>query len=95
MFSTRSTSPPKSAWPGVSMMLMITPPCEMAVFLASIVMPFSCSRAPESRIRLPTSWLSRKVLLCFRRASTSVVFPWSTWAMIARLRMSLRTLVML
>jgi hypothetical protein len=26
MFSTRSTSPPKSAWPGVSTMLILTPP---------------------------------------------------------------------
>jgi len=31
--STRSTSPPKSAWPGVSTMLMRVPPYSMAQFL--------------------------------------------------------------
>src|SRR2546426_3319368 len=44
-------------------------------------------------INVPTSWLSRKVWLCFKRASTSVVLPWSTWAMIATFRMSCRRLV--
>ena len=49
----RSTSPPKSAWPGVSMTLItILLPSGFrrctAVFLARIVMPFSFSRSPES-----------------------------------------------
>ncbi len=37
------------------------------------------------------SWLSRKLPLCRSRASTSVVFPWSTWAMMATFRISFRT----
>ena len=41
-------------------------------------------------ISVPTSWFSRKVWLCFKRASTSVVLPWSTWAMIATFLMSRR-----
>ena len=41
--STRSTSPPKSAWPGVSTMLMRLPCQVMAVFLDRIVMPRSFS----------------------------------------------------
>src|SRR5438094_8496556 len=53
-------------------------------------MPFSRSRSLLSMISVPTSWLSRKVWLCFSSASTSVVLPWSTWAMIATLRMSCR-----
>ncbi len=49
----RSTSPPKSACPGVSMMLMVTVEpsgawCRTAVFLARMVMPFSRSRSMES-----------------------------------------------
>ena len=56
-------------------------------------MPFSRSRSFESMISVPTSWLSRNVWLCFSNASTRVVFPWSTWAMIATLRMSWRKLV--
>jgi hypothetical protein len=51
----RSTSPPKSAWPGVSMMLIFVPPCRTAVFLARIVMPFSRSRSPVSMTRSLTS----------------------------------------
>src|SRR3979411_1270344 len=60
----------------------------MAVFLARMVIPFSRSSGFESMIREPISWFSRKVWLCFSSASTRVVLPWSTWAMIARLRMS-------
>ena len=54
--SPRSTSPPKSACPGVSMMLILTPPWWTAVFLARIVMPFSRSRSSESMTRVATSW---------------------------------------
>src|SRR5207248_3118288 len=67
----------------------------MAVFLARMVIPFSRSSGLESMIREPTSWFSRKVWLCFSSASTSVVLPWSTWAMIARLRTSWRRLVVI
>ena len=38
----------------------------------------------------PTSWLARNSPLWRSRQSTSVVLPWSTWAMMAILRMSLR-----
>ena len=48
---TRSTSPPKSAWPGVSMRLTLTSPSVKAMFLARMVMPRSRSRSLESRIR--------------------------------------------
>src|SRR5215211_5331347 len=88
--SPRSTSPPKSAWPGVSTMLSFTPPCRTAVFLARIVMPFSRSRSIESITRSSTSWLARKAPDCQSIASTRVVFPWSTWAMMATLRRSSR-----
>ena len=45
MLSARSTSPPKSAWPGVSTMLMCVPSQVTAQFLARIVMPRSFSIA--------------------------------------------------
>src|SRR4051812_9189396 len=38
-----------------------------------------------------TSWFWRKAPDCQSMASTSVVFPWSTWATIATLRRSSRT----
>ena len=53
--SPRSTSPPKSAWPGVSMMLIFVSPYWTAVFFARIVMPFSRSRSIESITRSATS----------------------------------------
>ncbi len=86
----RSTSPPKSAWPGVSMMLRVMPPCLTAVFLARMVMPFSRSRSLESMTRSSTSWLARNAPDCQSMASTSVVLPWSTCAMIAMFRRSSR-----
>src|SRR3954447_24894129 len=88
--SPRSTSPPKSAWPGVSTMLIFTSPRWTAVFLARIVIPFSRSRSIESSTRSFTSWFSRNEPDCQSIASTSVVFPWSTCATIATLRRSLR-----
>src|SRR5215218_3209723 len=90
MVSPRSTSPPKSAWPGVSTMLIFVPPSRTAVFLARIVMPFSRSRSIESRTRSATSWLARTAPACQSMASTKVVLPWSTWATIATLRTSSR-----
>src|SRR5206468_798684 len=59
IFSTRSTSPPKSAWPGVSMMFTLVPPSVKAMFFAKIVMPRSRSRSLESRMHSPRSSLSR------------------------------------
>ena len=62
-----------------------------AVFLARMVMPFSRSRSIESITRFSTSWLARNAPDCQSIASTRVVFPWSTWAMMATLRRSART----
>jgi hypothetical protein len=60
--SPRSTSPPKSAWPGVSTTLRMTSGTSgspvrylIAMFLARIVMPFSRSRSMESMTRSATS----------------------------------------
>ena len=83
ILSTRSTSPPKSAWPGVSMILIFTPLYETAVFFERIVIPRSRSMSFESMTRSSTTWLSRNVPLCFSSSSTNVVLPWSTWAIIA------------
>ena len=95
----RSTSPPKSAWPGVSITLIVMPSgwpisaaagpeYRIAVFLARIVMPFSRSRSPESITRSSRCWRAPKDPDCLSMASTSVVLPWSTWATIATLRRS-------
>ena len=86
----RSTSPPKSAWPGVSTMLTRVPFQTTEVALARMVMPRSRSRSFESMARSATCWFSRKVPDCLSRQSTSVVLPWSTCAMIATLRMSIK-----
>ena len=63
MLRMRSTSPPKSAWPGVSTMLMrMSRPPDFQwteVHLARIVMPRSRSRSFESRTRSATCWLAR------------------------------------
>src|SRR2546425_953298 len=58
----------------------------MAVFLARIVMPRSRSSSFESMTRSTTSWLALKIPLCQSMASTRVVLPWSTCAMMAMLR---------
>ena len=91
----RSTSPPKSAWPGVSTMLIrVSSPvvgCSHStdVHLARMVIPRSFSRSFESIARSSTRWLSRNVPDWRNNWSTSVVLPWSTWAMIAILRRAL------
>src|SRR5690606_16411592 len=81
MLRMRSTSPPKSAWPGVSTILMRVPFQTIDVFLARMVIPRSRSRSLESITISATFWFSRKAPDCFRSASTSVVLPWSTCAM--------------
>src|ERR1700758_2833088 len=58
----------------------------MAVFLAKMVMPRSRSSSLESMTRSMTVSLARKAPLWRSMASTRVVFPWSTWAMMAILR---------
>ena len=98
----RSTSPPKSAWPGVSTMLTTTGlPFSsarwIAVFFARMVIPRSRSRSIESMTRscveslsVPSPLDRPRAPAWRRRASTRVVLPWSTWAMIATLRRSSR-----
>ena len=49
-------------------------------------MPRSRSRSLESITRSATFSLARKVPLWRSSWSTSVVLPWSTWAMMAMLR---------
>ena len=62
----------------------------MATFLARMVMPRSRSRGLESRMH--SCYLAvAELAALLSRASTSVVLPWSTWAMMATFRMSLRT----
>ena len=68
-------------------MLILVLPYRTGVFLARIVMPRSRSR-PASITRSTRCSCSANVPDWRRSASTSVVLPWSTWAMIAMFRMS-------
>ena len=86
MLNARSTSPPKSAWPGVSTMLMWVPSQLTAQFLAKIVMPRSFSMALLSITVSTTFSCSAKVPDWRSNWSTMVVLPWSTWAMMAMFR---------
>ena len=86
MLRMRSTSPPKSAWPGVSTILMRVSFQTSEVALARMVMPRSRSRSLESSARSATRWFSRNEPDCCSRRSTRVVLPWSTWAIMAILR---------
>src|SRR5215472_6498642 len=69
-------------------MLIFVPRKNSAVFFARMVMPRSRSSSFESITRSTTASLARKMPLCFSMASTSVVLPWSTCAMMAMLRIS-------
>ena len=71
-------------------MLIFTPRYVTAVFFARMVMPFSRSSSFESMARSTMASLARKMPVWRSMKSTSVVFPWSTCAMIAMLRMSWR-----
>ena len=93
IWRVRSTSPPKSAWPGVSIRLILISPYLIAMFLARMVMPRSRSRSLESRMRSPWSCEARYWPDWRSMASTSVVLPWSTWAIMATLRMSSRRFI--
>ena len=53
-------------------------------------MPRSRSRSFELSARSTVAWFSRNAPDCLSSASTSVVLPWSTCAMIAMLRISMR-----
>ena len=83
----RSTSPPKSAWPGVSTILIRTPCHSTDAHLERMVMPRSRSSSLESITRSTTCWLARNWPLWASSLSIRVVLPWSTWAMMAILRM--------
>ena len=75
----RSTSPPKSAWPGVSTMLMRTGVSPFSqttlVHLARIVIPRSRSMSLESMARSAMSEPSRTAPDWRSISSTSVVLP--------------------
>ena len=75
MPSTRSTSPPKSAWPGVSTMLMRVPFQVIAVHFDRMVMPRSRSRSFESIAHSATTSPVRNCPAWRRKPSTSVVLP--------------------
>ena len=77
-FKLLSTSPPKSACPGVSTILIFISLYKIAVFFAAIVIPRSFSRSIESITLSVTVSCSPKVPLCFNSPSTRVVLPWST-----------------
>src|SRR5262245_11832428 len=53
-----------------------------------MVMPRSRSRSLESITRSWMCWCAAKVPDCCSSLSTSVVLPWSTWAMMAMLRLA-------
>src|SRR4029079_17946145 len=55
-----------------------------------MVIPFSRSRSLESIALSCTCSLARNVPVWRKRKSTSVVLPWSTWAMMAMLRICSR-----
>ena len=84
----RSTSPPKSACPGVSTILIRKFLHVSDVFLARIVMPRSRSRSLESMRRSPSSSPRCRAPAWDNSLSIRVVLPWSTWAIIAMLRSS-------
>ena len=69
------------------MMLILVPCQRTAQFLAVIVIPRSRSRSMRSITRSATICPFRNMPQWRNIASTSVVLPWSTWAMIAALRM--------
>ena len=95
MLRTRSTSPPKSEWPGVSMMFIFVPFQLMETFFESIVMPRSLSSSLLSNTKSELFWPSRKRCPASIILSTSVVLPWSTCAMMAMFLISCILLVVL
>ncbi len=71
----RSTSPPKSACPGVSTRLTFTPFQRSEAFFDRMVIPRSRSSGLESSTRSSTCWLARNTPVCRSIWSTSVVLP--------------------
>jgi len=91
MFRLRSTSPPKSAWPGVSDDIERIPSNSTEVCFARIVMPFSRSRSPGQSEPPTKTWLEpgTPLRLTQHRVDQGGL-PWSTWATMATFRMSAR-----
>ena len=82
------TSPPKSTWPGVSMRLTGSRPRDVWTIEADaalIVMPRADSCSSKSSTLDCQRVLGHHARPAIR-LSESVVFPWSMWAAIARLR---------
>ena len=81
--SVRSVSAEKSTWPGVSSSVTSKSPSGSTACLEKMVMPRSRSMASVSRkaSRWSTRPSFRMEPLRYNRASDSVVFPASTWAM--------------
>src|SRR5690606_20582804 len=73
-------------------MLIFVSPQRTDRFFARMVIPRSRSRGFESITRSATCWLARNVPAWRSMWSTSVVFPWSTCAMIAMLRIGIYAL---
>src|SRR5262245_46721563 len=71
-------------------MLMRTPSQVTVVFFARMVIPRSRSSANESITRSATFSLAQKTPVWRSITSTRIVFPWSTWTMIAMLQTSAR-----
>ena len=61
--------------------------------LAKIVIPRSFSMSLESMARSSNLARSSRVLDCLSNSSTNVVLPWSTWAIMAMFRISLRVFI--
>ena len=75
MLNTLSTSPPKSACPGVSIILIRVFFHKTEVGFAKIVIPLSFSKSPESITRSEISLLSLNIPACIIIESMSVVLP--------------------
>src|SRR5512147_2602797 len=75
-------------------MFILQPLYWTAVFFAIIVIPRSRSRSMLSIILSCTFSLERNRPDCFSIPSTSVVLPWSTWAIIAIFLKSSRFTIM-
>ena len=94
IFKILSTSPPKSACPGVSTIFIFISLYRMDVFLARIVIPLSFSRSLESMTLSVIASFALNIPLCLSIPSTRVVLPWSTWAIMAMFLMSLRNCIL-
>ena len=77
---------PEVGVPGVSTRLIRVSFHVIEAALARMVMPRSRSWSPESITRSTWAWCSANTAVARSMASTSVVLPWSTWAINATFR---------